>query len=55
MDGKQPWVLNLLISKHDECINTLVHYMKNMGVGVEKNTRSSTIINESEVTKEAIA
>lgn len=40
---------------HDECINTLVHYMKSMGVGVEKNLKEPAIINESEVSKEAIA
>jgi hypothetical protein len=40
IEGKQPWVLNLLISKHEECINTIVSNMQNMGVGVEKNTRN---------------
>lgn len=55
IEGKQPWVLNLLIEKHEECINCIVSNMQNMGVGVEKNTKNQTKIKESEVTKEAIA
>ena len=55
VDGKQPWVLNLLIPKHEECIAALVTNMQNMGVGVEKNTKNQTKIKESEVTKEAIS
>jgi len=55
IDGKQPWVLNLLIPKHEECISTIVTNMQNMGVVLEKNTKNQTKIKESEVTKEAIA
>jgi hypothetical protein len=41
--------------KHEECIQTIVSNMKTMGVGVEKNTKNEKRLNESEVTKEAIA
>jgi hypothetical protein len=54
VEGKQPWVLNLLIPKYEECIGVLVTNMQNIGVGVEKNVRNQSKIKESEVTKEAI-
>ena len=54
MEGKQPWVLNLLIQNYDDCIGTLVSNMQNMGVGVEKNIKNQNKIKESDVTKEAI-
>ncbi len=41
--------------KHDECIGAIVANMRQMGVGVEKNTKQERKIRESEVTKEAIA
>jgi len=40
IEGKQPWVLNLLIPKHEESINTLLSNMQNMGVGVDRNTKN---------------
>jgi len=55
IDGRQPWVLNLLIPKHEECISSIVNNMKTMGVGVEKNTKNEKKLRESEVTKDAIA
>lgn len=57
IDGKQPWVLNLMIpgGKHEECIQTIVANMQSMGVGVQKNTKNEKRLLESEVTKEAIA
>ena len=57
VDGKQPWVLNLLIpgGRHEECIQQIVSNMQTMGVGVEKNTKNETKLKESEVTKDALA
>jgi hypothetical protein len=57
IDGKQPWVLNLLIPNglHEECIATIVNNMQNMGVGVEKNTKNETKLKESDVTMAGIA
>lgn len=55
VEGKQPWVLNLLIKNHEQCIGLLVTNMQNMGVGIEKNVKNQAKIKESEVTKEAIA
>lgn len=57
IDGKQPWVLNLLIPNghHEECIATIVNNMQNMGVGVEKNTKNETKLKESDVTMVGIA
>jgi hypothetical protein len=54
IDGKQPWVLNLMIKQYEDCIGTLVINMQNMGVGVEKNVKNQSKIKECEVTKEAI-
>lgn len=57
IDGKQPWVLNLLFppSRHDDCIQTIVANMQHMGVGIERNTKNERRLRESEVTKDAIA
>ena len=57
IDGKQPWVLNLLIPNglHEECIATIINNMQNMGVGVEKNTKNETKLKESDVTMAGIA
>jgi len=54
MEGKQPWVLTLRIPSHQECIGLLVKQMQYLGVGVEKNVKKQSVIQESEVTKEAI-
>ena len=59
VDGKQPWVLNLVVrgGQHEACISQIVANMQTMGVGVEKNTKNPErrTLKESEVTKEAVA
>jgi len=57
VDGKQPWVLNLLIpDTYEPCLAHIVANMQHMGVGVEKNTKNERkTLREADVTKEAIA
>lgn len=57
VDGKQPWVLNLLIpDSYEPCLAHIVANMQHMGVGVEKNTKNERkTLREADVTKEAIA
>ena len=55
-EGKQPWVLNLVIPDHEACIRQIVSMLSDLGVtNTKQNIRvREKKFDESEVSKEAI-
>lgn len=55
-EGKQPWVLNLVIPDHEACIRHIVAMLSEIGVSSTKQNvkLQEKMIEQSEVTKEAI-
>ena len=55
-EGKQPWVLNLVIPDHEACIKHIVAMLAEIGVTNQRQTIKvqEKKFDESEVTKEAI-
>ena len=39
VQGKQPWVLNVLVPEFDALLAKIMHNMKEIGVGIEKSTK----------------